>query len=173
MVCMPVVETPPQTFNFCISVVIETTENRVLSIRATDYSPKMVCDNLENETKAKWQTLPPLKSDNNRHCRLQWPIKIELLKRITAALLNYTGSVEVILLALLAGDASFNFQPELYRWVSFPSFLSIHPFHLSFQSILSIYLLHSSFPAFLSINPLNPPLDPTFFPSIFPTLSFH
>lgn len=71
MVGMPVVETPPQIFNFCISVVTETTENRVLCIRAIDYSPKMVCDNLKNKTTAKLQTLPLLKSDNKRNCRLQ------------------------------------------------------------------------------------------------------
>ena len=61
MVCITVKETPTQTFYFCISVVKETSENRVLSIRATDYSPNMVCDNLENETTAELQTFTTIK----------------------------------------------------------------------------------------------------------------
>ena len=172
MVGITVKETPTQTFYFCISVVIETCENRVLSIRATDYSPKMVCDNLENKTTSKLQTLPLLKSDNNRNCRLQWPIKIELLKRIIAALLKCRGYLAYTprrrcKFQFPAGALQLSQLPIISLYPSFSPFHSlnlsflfifcIHHFQLSFQSFKStlrphIFSIHASFPLLLSIH---------------------
>ena len=50
-------------------MVTETSENRVQSIRATDYSPKMVFDNLENQTTAELRLIQIFTQDNpSVHC---------------------------------------------------------------------------------------------------------